>query len=233
MFKGWSGRGVAASIVVVLAFGIGAVTAGGAKQSLIVRVQLVPGAVSPGQSALAVLTFHNTSSDPLTNVVVRLRFPSAFASVAPPPECTKLAGSALRVSCRLGNVAAGKVAHSYVPAQISKNLTSTQPVNVGFSVKVGPGNPQPLLAAASTQVLASVDAANTGGCQKAPKSLGAVLGAQVTEIPTPPSADPALKLPCTPLAVGVAPKPVGQGFKTSISNADVPKLEKPAVVKLT
>jgi hypothetical protein len=49
---------------------------------------------------------------------------------------------------------------------------------------------------------------------------------------SPPVADPALGLPCTPLAVGVDPKPDTGGYKTGVASVDLPKLSHPTIVKL-
>jgi hypothetical protein len=232
MIFGTRARGVVAAIVVILALGLGA-TASGTTPSLILKVQLVPNAVSPGEQSLAVVTFRNTSRAPQTNVVVHLHFPNIFAGVTPPSSCTPIGGSKLQYACSLGDVGAGQTVHSYVGARVTSKLSSPQSVKVGFSLLVGPGHPKPILTNASGTVLASNDAAHQGGCQKVSHTLTATLAQQVTSLPSPPSADPALQLPCTPLAVAVAPAPSGVGFKTQVSSADVPKLDRPALVKLT
>ena len=106
-------------------------------------------------------------------------------------------------------------------------------MNVQFALRVGPGRPKPILTGASAQVLASTDGANRGNCLLAPRPLSATLDAQVTALPAPPTADPSLNVPCTPLSVAVSPAPVGHGYNTKMASVGLPKLVKPAFVKLT
>src|SRR5262249_8800989 len=64
-----------------------------------------------------------------------------------------------------------------------------------------------------------------------PSTLTATFEQQITSLPSPPTAADGLKLPCTPLAVGVNPAPPGD-YNTKLANVDVPSLNKPAIVKL-
>jgi hypothetical protein len=226
-------RTAAAAVVVALALVLGAAAASGAAPSAILIVRLVPNAISAGRSALAVVTFDNTSHDPLSNVVVTLTFPPTLTNVGAPAGCKSVGGSKQRYACFLGEVPHGKTVRSFVTAHVISKLQTAQHISVGFTLRVGPGHPHPIITSASAQVLASNDAANKGSCLAKPKTLSATLDEQTTALPSPPRADPKLKLPCTPLAVGVAPKPANTTYRTSISSVDVPKLSRPAVVKLT
>jgi hypothetical protein len=193
-------------------------------------VQLVPGAVSAGEPALAIATFHNVGHVTLPQARVTLHFPKGL-SVVSAPNCGKITQAGQNVVCSFGNVPSGTLAHAYVMARLSSALTQNQSFRVSFALRVGPGTPQPILTGASAKVLASTDAANRGSCRKVPASLSAVFGEQITSLPAPPTAADSLKLPCTPLAVGVNPAPPGD-YKTKLANVDVPVLSKPAIVKL-
>ncbi len=230
---GTGGRRAAASTVVAVAVALGAAGAGASTPSLILTVQLVPRAISPGERALTIVTFRNTSHDPLTRVLVDLRFPDVFGGVKAPADCKPLGASKLDFSCALGDVPGGRTVRSFVTARVMKALQGAQKATVGFSLKVGPGRPKPILNSASASVLASNDVADKGACLASPRTLSATLDEQTTELPAPPVADPSLHLPCTPLSVGVAPKPTTGGYKTNVASVDVPKLSKPALVRLT
>jgi len=216
-----------------MAAGLLAVPAGFAGANASLTVQLVPGAVSAGEPALAVATFRNIGHDTLPNVVVDLHFPSGLTVPATPAGCTRAAGSLVNVVCSLGDVPGGKTRHAYVTANVAKSLGSTKSIHVTFALRVGPGLPAPILTGASAQVLESTDAANRGNCKAVPSALVAVYENQITALPSPPKASPSLDLPCTPLAVGVAPAPTGRGFKTQEANVGLPDLVHPAIVKLT
>lgn len=203
---------------------------GGAAPSATLTVQLVPGAVSAGEPALAVATFHNLSPVTLSRARVTLHFPKGL-SVVSAPGCGNVTAGTVNVVCSFGDVPSGASRRAYVSARLSAHLSQNQAIRVTFALRVGPGTPQPIQIGASAKVLASTDSANRGNCRKVPSTLTAVFAEQVTSLPTPPPAAPGLNLPCTPLAVGVNPAPAGN-YKTKLANVDVPELTKPATVKL-
>jgi hypothetical protein len=220
-------------VAAALAAGLVAAPLGSAAPNASLTVQLAPGAVSAGQPALAVATFRNIGHATLPNVVVDLQFPNGLTVPATPAGCTRANGSLLDIACSLGDVVGGGTRHVYVRADVAKNLGTTRSIHVTFALRVGPGVPSPILTGASAQVLASTDAANRGNCKAVPTTLVAEYSNQVTALISPPKANPSLKLPCTPLAVGVDPAPAGRGFKTKEAAVGVPNLVHPAVVKLT
>ena len=183
------------------------------RPNLILTVRLVPGTVSAGQPALAVAVFHNVGATPLPHVVVSLHFPKGF-TIKNAEACTAVPGSKVDVDCTLGDIPSGASKNANVIAVVDRNLPQGENVNVQFALRVGAGRPKPILTGASAQVLASTDGANRGSCLLAPRPLSATLGAQVTALPAPPTADPSLNVPCTPLSVAVSPAPFGQGYKT-------------------
>jgi hypothetical protein len=224
-------------VAAALAAGLVAVPAGSSSgSSASLTVQLVPGAVSAGQPALAVATFQNLGQATLPNVVVDLHFPTGLTVPAAPAGCTRPSGSLANVVCSLGDVSRGQTRHTYVTAHVSKTLSASTNIHVTFALRVGPGLPAPILTGASAQVLASTDASNRGNCKATPTTLVAVHENQVTALPSPPKASPSLGLPCTPLSVGVDPAPVapaGVTFKTQEAAVVIPDLVHPTIVKLT
>jgi hypothetical protein len=210
-------------------FGVLAGT-GSAAPSATLTVQLVPGAVSAGEPALAIATFHNVSPVTLPHARVTLHFPKGLAVVSA-PGCGKVTPATQNVVCGFGDVPKGQYAQVNVSARLSSRLTQNESIRVTFALRVGPGHPQPILTGASATVLASNNSANRGSCRKVPTTLTAVFANQITSLPAPPPAAPGLKLPCTPLAVGVNTPPPGN-YKTKLANVDVPVLTKPAIVKL-
>jgi hypothetical protein len=209
---------------------------GSAGPSASLTVQLVPGAVSAGEPALAVATFKNVGTDVLPNVVVDLHFPTGLTVPSTPAGCTRSKGSLVDIVCSFGDVPHGQTRHAYVTAHVAKNLAASTSIRVQFALRVGPGLPKPILTGASAQVLASSDAANRGNCKTTPTTLVAVNKSQVTALPSPPKASSSLGLPCTPLAVGVDPAPaapVGIVFKTQEAQVGLPELVHPTIVKLT
>jgi hypothetical protein len=204
--------------------------AGTAAPSATLVVQVVPGAISAGEPALAVATFQNLTHVMLPQARVTLHFPKGL-SVVSAPNCSAFTATTQNVVCSFGNVPAGALAHAYVSARLSGKLSQNESVRVTFALRVGPGTPQPILTGASAKVLASTDSANRGSCRKVPSTLTAIFAGQTTSLPAPPTAADTLNLPCTPLAVGVNPPPPGN-FITKQANVDVPQLSKPAIVKL-
>jgi hypothetical protein len=200
--------------------------------NLILSVQVVPGTVSAGRPALAVAIFRNTGRTDLPHVVVSLHLPPGM-TVKDAGDCTAVSGSVTDVDCTLGDVTAGTTMRANVTAQVAKNLGKATSLHVQFALRVGPGRPSPILTGASAQVLASSDASHRGSCEVHPTALSASLNRQITSLPAPPTVDPSIKVPCTPLSVAVSPKPEGQGFKTNIASVGLPKLVHPAIVKLT
>ncbi len=202
--------------LVLMAVSAAPAVSAGANATLTVR--LVPGAVSAGQSALAVAVFHNVGPVELPNVVVDLHFSSGL-TVGTAPGCATVGGSAVEAVCSFGAVASGASRKAYVTARVSKNLGQAQKVNVHFALRVGPGRPQPILTGASAKVLASNNDSEKGSCSAKPAPI--TRDARTTRRPrsSPPSAAAAsLDLLCTPLTVGVEPKPASGGYKTKIAS---------------
>ena len=205
---------------------------GAAAPNATLTVQLVPGAVSAGEPALAVATLHNVGSVTLPDVRINLHFPPGLTVVSA-PGCTSVGGSTTNYVCDVGDVRSGAYTKTNVSARVSSSLKESRNVRVGFALRVGPGRPLPVITGASAKVLASNTVDKVGSCLKVPHTLTATLDQQETSLPAPPVADPSLKLPCTPLAVGVSPTPPDRGFKTKLASVDVPKLSHPAKVVLT
>jgi hypothetical protein len=224
------GRGFWVATLAALAAAGLLTTSGSAAPSATLTVQLVPGAVSAGEPALAIATFHNVGHFTLPQSRVTLHFPKGL-SIVSAPHCGKVTQSGQNVVCSFGDVPSGTFSNAYVVARLSGALAQNQSFRVSFALRVGPGTPQPILTGASGKVLASTDAANRGSCRAVPASLSAIFAEQVTSLPSPPQAAAGLKLPCTPLAVGVNPAPPGD-YNTKLANVDVPVLSKPAIVKL-
>ena len=199
--------------------------------SATLTVQLVPGAVSAGEPALAVARFRNLSRVTLPNARVTLHFPAGL-SIISAPGCGKVTPATVNVVCGFGDVASGDSAQVSVISRLAKHLSQNQSIRVTFALRVGAGTPEPILTGASAKVLASTDEANRGSCRKTPVTLTARFEQQVTSMPSPPTASDQLNLPCTPLAVGVQPTPTGGNYNTNVASADVPRLKKPAILKL-
>ena len=216
-----------------MAAGLVAVPIGNAGPNASLTVQLVPGAISAGEPALAVATFQNVGNDTLPHVVVDLNFPKGMTVPSTPTGCARANGSLENVVCTLGDVPAGQTRHAFVIAHVAKNLGATQSIKVAFALRVGPGLPAPIETGASAQVLASTDAANRGNCKAKPSTLTAVNAGQVTALLSPPVASASLQVPCTPLSVGVDPAPFGRGFRAQEAAVGLPSLVHPAIVKLT
>jgi hypothetical protein len=225
------GKGLLAFVIVTTALAAVLAPTGSAAPNATLTVQLVPGAVSAGQPALAVATFHNVGPVTLSDVRINLHFPSGL-SVVSAPGCTSVGGSSTNYVCDLGDVRAGAFARANVSARVTPNLAQSRNVRVGFALRVGPGTPLPVITGASAKVLASSTVDKVGSCLEVPKTLTATLDQQETSLPAPPIIDPKLNLPCTPLAVGVSPTPPHRGFKTKLASVDVPKLSHPARVVL-
>jgi hypothetical protein len=228
MVLGLCGRGVVgAALVAGLVVTASATTA----PSATLTVQLVPGAVSAGEPALAVATFKNLSRGTLPNARVTLHFPAGLTVISA-PGCGKITPATVNVVCGFGDVASGDSAQVSVVSRLSQHLSQNQGIRVTFALRVGRGTPEPILTGASAKVLASTDEANRGACRKVPQTLTARFEQQVTSMPSPPTASDSLNLPCTPLSVGVQPTPAGAGYNTKVSSVDLPRLKKPAIVKL-
>jgi hypothetical protein len=202
-----------------------------AAPSATLTVRVVPGTVSAGQPALAIATFANLSRVTLPQARVTLHFPKGL-SVIEAPGCQKVTPATVNVVCGFGDVPSGGSAQALVSARVATHLQANQSIRITFALRVGPGTPQPILTGASAKVLASTDAANRGSCRAVPSSLTAVFEQQITSLPAPARAAARLKLPCTPLAVGVNPAPAGGSYNAKLANVDVPQLSKPTIVKL-
>jgi len=226
------GRGLGVAVLTAAASSLLLVSSAPAAPSATLTVQLVPGAVSAGEPALAVATFKNLTPRTLARARVTLTFPKELTVVSTGAGCGSVTSATRNVVCSFGDVPSGGSGQASVSARLSSHLSQNESIRVTFALRVGPGSSSPILTGASAKVLASTDAANRGTCRAVPTSLTARFEAQVTSLPTPPSADATLKLPCTPLAVGVNPAPAGGSYNTRLANVDIPKLTKPAIVKL-
>lgn len=208
-------------------------TAGG---NATLTVQIVPGTITAGQSELAIGTFTNNGPNTLTHVVVTLAFPGTVSVTA--PGCTPATGSTASVACPLGSLKKGSTARAFVTfvtASLNPTFTVSGTGNwdAGTQSKGGGGGSNGNVTATSNAALlfSAGDLTRQGNCNTTPTSIHASRDSQTTEIVNPPLVDPSLGLPCTPLAVGVDPKP--SGFTTDIAIVDVPKLSAPATVELT
>ncbi len=228
---GRPGRAAAGMVLAALALALALVPTVSARPDLELTVQIAPGTVSAGHDALAIISLANTGPSALPDVAVTLQFPSQFTR-ARAAACIPRAGSGVALDCRLGTVASGATRKTFVVALVSDHLKGERSVRVGFGLRVGPGNPQPIYTSASTVILGSGSAssATQGACNVKPRTLSATLDAQTTELPSPPRAALSLGLPCTPLSVGVAPAP--HGYRTRLASVTLPRLTRPAVVVL-
>ncbi len=203
----------------------------GAPASVKLTVQLLPGVVSPGKQELALATFHNFSPVPLSGVVVTVHLPTGF-TVADAGKCiaSKTPGT---VACPLGTVPAHTTTTASVVSRAPKTISFETRVNATFALRVGTAKPNPILTGTSAKVLASNNASEQGNCARTPAPLTAVLNEQQTTLVAPSAAAASLDLLCTPLTVGVEPKPFSGSYKTQISSVGLPELSHPTVVKLT
>ena len=199
--------------------------------SLQLTVQLVPGVVSPGKQELAVATFRNLSPVSLSGVVVTVHLPTGF-TVVDAGKCIA-ARTPGTVACPFGTVAPHTTARQSVISRAPKTISVETKVNATFALRVGAAKPSPILTGTSAKVLASNNAAETGSCTRTPQPLTATLNEQETTLVAPSAAAASLNLLCTPLTVGVEPKPQSGAYKTQISSVGLPELSHPTVVKLT
>ena len=200
---------------------------GAAHPNLTLTVQLEPAAITPGQQALAILTFHNTSSQALTGVSVTVQLPPTLSAVGT-SGCVPAHRAGRLVACTLGSVAAGALQRAFVVARVANRLPAERKLGVGFVLHVG--SSLPVSSSATATVLGAGEGSKSGTCLARPRTLTATLDLQTTELPTPPTASSALRLPCTPLAVGVLPRP--GGFATGVATVELPSLSHPARVVL-
>jgi hypothetical protein len=215
------------SLLAALSAALVLVPFGESAPSLVLTLSVVPGTLTPGESALAVVQLANSNPGPLRDVVVSMTLPSALTATSA-PGCKLAAGSAV-VTCSIGQVAAGATARAYVVARVAPHLAAGTHVSVRFVLHTGPG-----AAPISSRATAGVAALGTAGeatCLKVPHTLSATLDDQTTELPSPPVANPRLHLPCTPLSVGVLPQP--SGFHTNVSTVELPSLSHVARVVLS
>jgi hypothetical protein len=203
-------------------------SAAGAGPTASLRVQVAPGAISQGQPALAIGTFTNNRSFTLSHVSITFTFPAPVAVTA--PGCTPSSGTTGTVSCPLGQAGGGAAVRAIVSFVASTPSGSFQ---VGGRGAWGLGNDAVTATSTPAQIFATSDPTHASACATGPGSLDAELNGQGTELPSLPVADPSLGLPCTPLAVGVLPRPVNSTFGTDIASVDLPRLKTPAEVKLT
>jgi hypothetical protein len=218
-------------LVVVAAALVAAVAAArgtGAPPSQSLTVQVAPGTISGGQPALAVATFTNNRAFVLKKVVVTFSFPVSVAVTA--PGCTPASGPASTVACSLGQVGIGGTAKAVVTFVAPGSAGSFQ---VGGHAAWGAGADFVNAQSQVAQIFAATDPTHVGTCTTGAGNLDAELNGQGTELTRLPAADPSLGLPCTPVAVGVEPRPSTVGFGTDIAIVDIPRLREPATVDLT
>jgi hypothetical protein len=218
--------------VAVLAAGLTGSTSAAAPPSISLTVQLLPGVVSPGKQELAVATFHNFSPVPLPGVVVTVHLPEGF-TVVTPGKCVVIKKTAGTVACPLGQVAPHTTATANVVSRAPKTIPEETSVRATFALRVGASKPNPILTGTSAKVLASNNDAEKGSCNRTPSPITATLNDQQTSLVAPSAAASSLGLLCTPLTVGVEPKPGTGAYKTQISSVGLPELSHPTVVKLT
>jgi hypothetical protein len=227
----WVGGIGALAAVAMLVLGATGASGAHSKVDVTLTVQVVPGIVSAGEPALAIASFSNLSPVTMQSVAVTLRFPPNL-TVVQSPGCKPTHSTGVIV-CGFGDVEKGHSARAAVSARVSSHLQENSKISVKFSLRVGLGHPAPILTGASAKVLASNDAAHRGACLPKPRTLTATFESQLTSIPSPPTVDPTLRLPCTPLSVGVLPTPDFPGLITKVASLDLPRLKQAAIVKLT
>ena len=238
--RGAGSKAVATAVATGFAVLVGTLAgtaAGKTQPDLTMKVQLVPDKVAAGQETMALVTFQNTSSQPLTGVHVTVQFPPALAATGAglsAAGCTPLNGSLVAVSCPLGDVKPGDTLRRFVGARVNENVRPSSALRVSFFLRIGPGNPSPITSFAAATVGSANNAASKVSCKAVPTSLSATHDGQTTSLPAPPKVDPSLGLPCTPIGVGVGvfPTPANAGFNTQIASAFLPKLTGLATVKL-
>jgi hypothetical protein len=218
-------------LVAVLAAGLTGSTLA-APPSVSLTVQLVPGVVSPDKQELAIATFHNFSPVALPGVVVTVHLPKGFTVVSP-GKCLILKRTAGTIACSLGEVSPHATVTANVISRAPKAIPRETSVRATFVLRVGAGRPNPILTGTSAKVLASNNDAEKGSCSVRPAPITATLNDQETALVAPSAAAASLGLLCTPLTVGVEPKPGGGSYKTQISSVGLPELAHPTVVKLT
>ena len=175
-----------------------------ARRTSILTVQLVPGEVSAGQPALAVAAASATSAP--VDAPERRRQPplplGAHGRRTPAPA-RAVAGSSVDVDCSLGDVASGapqRERHCAAWAGVSAGRRS---VNVQFALRVGSGRPDADPDRRLGQGARLERRRPPRSCLPVPRTITATLDDQVTALPSPPRASPALGVPCTPLSVAV------------------------------
>jgi hypothetical protein len=216
----------AAGVTLAAAIGAAVVAVGTATAaSPALTVQAAPGTITVGQPALAIATLTN-GSIALTGVTIKFTFPLGVAVTA--PGCSPESGVTSSVTCGVGKLAANAAVTKFVKF-VAPNVSSLQ---VGGTATWSPHS-----TASATSNVARVfpadDPSHTGTCTTGHGSLDAELSGQGTEVPTVPSPDPSLHLPCTPVSVGVDPRPETSHFGTDIASVELPRLLQPATVQLT
>jgi hypothetical protein len=207
---------VVAAAAVLVAVG-GASAVGGPTFSVIVS----PHTLSAGSPAVAVGSFTN-NGPAVDGVVLTFTFP--FPVQVKSNKCATVPFLPKTVACLVGFVGAGQTA--------SKSVQFTAPGSPGpvlvkgtaaFVTKAKPH--AGLISASDTgTVFSATDPAHKGTCATSSEgSLSATLDAQTIGLPTLPTADPSLNLPCTPLGVSVDPRL--SGFKLNVLSVELPQLQ--------
>jgi hypothetical protein len=240
---------VAAAVCAIGTIAVGAVSAG---TSAALTVQVLPGSLSAGQTGLAVVSLVNNGKSTLTHAVLTVTFPSAV-SVTAPQGCAPATGSTSRVACSVGKLGEGTSVKRTISFDVPAGSSSLQLTAVatwnsdsrghgedhGFSAprgRLNDGRSFLTATSAPATVFPTGDSTHVGTCATSSAgSLDAELDGQGTELPSVPTVDASLGLPCTPLALGVEPQPAGfpAGFTTDVAVVDLPLLQQPATVLLS
>ena len=168
--------------------------------SATLTVQLVPGAVSAGEPALAIATFRNLSRVTLPRARVTLHFPNALTVISA-PDCGKVdARRPGTCVCGFGDVPSGGSAQASVSARLAAHLTQNQSIRVTFALRVGPGHagadPDRRLGQGARLDRRGQPRELPGGAFDADRPLRAAghLAARAALVPTRASSCPALRL---------------------------------------
>lgn len=216
-------------LLAALAIGLTLPATGWARPDLTLTVQVAPRTISPGQTALTVIDLANSSPGMLTSVVLTLRLPAGL-SVLSAAGCTRERGSVGELRCAIGTVARGARIRRVVVAHAVGQASYARQAAVDYTLHVGAA--APIRGDVAATFLPLNDAAAQGSCRKAPSTLSATFDEQTAALPSPPPVAASLGLPCTPLAVSVAPTPPDRSFRTPVAIAEVPRLVRVATIVL-
>jgi len=199
-------------------------TAGGATAVVApsFSVTVAPGTLSAGSPAIAIGTFTN-NGPAADGVAVTFTFPFSVKVLG--NNCATVPIFTKNVVCLIGKVGAGQTVSKSIEFTVPSTATGKLTVNgvAGFISSAFPHGGL-LKASGSGTVFAAGDPANVGTCSSSSSgALSATANDQTIALPTLPTADPSLGLPCTPLSVSVTPPLTG--FQTNILSVELPKLQ--------